>query len=69
MPKKTKYRIYLTMKFYKDVEAESASQAAEICNDHHCNGVTYIEGSDEIYRITKPDKSGFDINKPNLLGM
>ena len=68
MPKKTKYRVYWTIKLYKDIEAESVNQAVEMCNDNDCNDGTYIDDSYEIYRVTQPDRNDHDVNKPNLLG-
>lgn len=66
MPKT--YRVYWTVKLYKDVEAKSADHAVEICHnsDPSWDG-TYIDDSYEIYKVTKPDKNGYDVNKPNLL--
>lgn len=67
MPKKKTYRVYWTMKLYKDVEAESAGRAAEICRENYYESGTFIEDSCEIYKVTKPSKNSYDVGKPNLL--
>lgn len=67
MPKKTTYRVYWTIKLYEDIEAGSVDEVVQMCNDNDCQDGTYIDDSYEIYKVTKPDKSGHDIGKPNLL--
>lgn len=67
MPKKTTYRVYWTVKLYRDIEAKSVDEAVEVSNDNDCYDGTYIDDSYEIYKVTRPDGNGYDVNKRNLL--
>lgn len=67
MPKKTTYRVYWTIKAYEDVEAKSVDEALQIHSASDCESTNFIEDSGEIYRVTRPNKDGYDIGKPNLL--